>query len=121
MKSLQLLEELGFHEQHPYAEPLFVDAAGRILRFTLRPGQSIREHDAPHSPFYVVVLKGQGIFAGEDGQEQRFGPHALLIFDPGESHVIRALDDDLVSVGFLQGAPGTRPKKVGGKIAKQKK
>ena len=119
MRTIQLLEDLEFHDDNPYAQPLLVDKAGRILRFTLRPAQSIAEHDAPHSPFYVIVLKGHGMFAGGDGQEYRFGPNSLLIFDPGENHAIRALDEELVFVGFLQGVPGTRPEKVGGEIARK--
>ena len=114
MRTTQLLEDLEFHERAPYAQPLYVGEHGRVLRFTLKPGQSIREHDAPHSPFYVVVLKGRGVFAGGDGKDQQFGPNALLIFDPGELHTVRALDEELVFVGFLHGAPGTRPGKVSG-------
>ncbi len=55
MRTTHLLEDLEFHESAPNAAPLYVDEHGRVLRFTLKPGQSIREHDAPHSPFYVVV------------------------------------------------------------------
>lgn len=119
MKTMNLLEELVFHEGDPYAEPLYVNEAGRILRFTLRPGQTIREHHAPNSPFYVVVLKGHGLFAGGDGEEQRFGPNSLLVFDSGENHLIRAVDEELVFVGFLHGVPDMRPGKVGGKMARQ--
>lgn len=109
MKSVQLLENLEFHDKNPNAEPLFVSEEGRILRFTLRPGQVVREHSAPHSPVYIVVLKGHGMFAGADGKEQQFGPNALLIFEAGESHAARALDEDLVFVTFLREAPGARP------------
>ena len=119
MKSMNLLDELQFRDRDPYAEPLFVDQAGRILRFTLRPGQTIKEHNAPKSPFYVVILKGHGLFAGGDGEARRFGPHALLVFDPGENHMIRAEDEELVFVGFLHGVADTRPGKVGGKLAQQ--
>lgn len=119
MRTMNLLDELKFHEHDAYAEPLYVDQAGRILRFTLRPGQSIREHNAPKSPFYVVVLQGHGLFAGEDGQERRFGPHELLVFDPAENHQIRAEDEELVFVGFLHGVEDTRPGRVGGKLAQQ--
>ena len=119
MRTAQLLENLEFHDKNPYAQPLFVDKGGRILRFTLRPGQDITEHDAPNSPFYVIVLKGYGMFTGGDGKEARFGPNSLLIFDHGESHAIRALDEELVFVGFLQGVPNTRPEKVGGEIAQK--
>ncbi|HET7091067.1 MAG TPA: cupin domain-containing protein [Anaerolineae bacterium] len=121
MKTMHLLEGLEFHDKNPNAEPLHVDKNGRVLRFMLKPGQSITEHSAPSSPFYVVVLRGQGMFAGGDGQEQKLGPNTLLIFDPGENHVIRALDEELVFVGFLQGVPGMRPGKVGGKMARQRR
>jgi quercetin dioxygenase-like cupin family protein len=104
MKSLQLLEKLEFRDESPYAEPLHVDKTGRALRFTLKPGQRVVEHNAPGSPVYIVVLKGQGLFAGGDGQEQPFGTNALLIFDPGENHSIRALNEELVFIAILHGA-----------------
>lgn len=103
MKTTHLLENLEFRDKDPYAQPLFVDKTGRVLRFTLLPGQSIKQHNAPDSPFYIVVLKGQGIFAGGDGQEQQCGPNSLLVFDVAENHTVRALDEELVFVGFLHG------------------
>jgi quercetin dioxygenase-like cupin family protein len=105
MKTMQLLERPEFHDKNPYAQPLWVAEDGRILRFALRPGQSVREHSAPHSPVYIVVLKGEGMFAGADGQEQQFGPNALLIFNAGEEHSVRALNEELVFVTFLHEAP----------------
>lgn len=68
MKTAQLLEKLEFHDPHPYAQPLYVDAGGRIIRFMLKAGQSILEHNVPHSPFYVVVLQGHGIFKDAGGR-----------------------------------------------------
>jgi len=118
MRTVQLLEQLEFRDDHAYSDPLFVDAHGRILRFTLKPGQSIAEHNAPGSPFYIVVLQGHGVFSGGDGKEQSVGPNALLVFDPAENHAIRALDESLVFVGFLQGIPSTRTDKVGGDIGR---
>jgi quercetin dioxygenase-like cupin family protein len=47
MKAYSLLENLEFHDKNPYAEPLLVNENSRILRFTLRPGQEVREHEAP--------------------------------------------------------------------------
>ncbi len=119
MRTMNLLEGLEFHDRNPYAQPLFVNEGGRVLRFALRPGQSIQPHEAPDSPFYVVVLQGHGMFAGHDGREQEFGPHSLLIFDTGEKHSVRALDEELVFIGFLHGVPGTRHGKVGGLMAEQ--
>lgn len=114
MRTTNLLENLDFHDDHPYAQPLYVDANGRVIRFMLKPGQAIVEHHAPSSPFYVVVIEGRGMFAGADGVEREFGPNDILIFDKGETHAIRALDEPLVFAGFLHGVEGTRPGKVGG-------
>lgn len=104
MKTIQLLENLEFHEQNPYAQPLHVAKTGRILRFTLKPGQEVVEHSAPDSPVYLMVLQGQGYFTGGQGEETQFGPNSLLIFEPGEAHSIRAGDEALVFVAFLHGA-----------------
>ncbi len=117
MKSKQLLDQLEFHEAVPFAQPLLVEKDLRILRWTLKPGQSIIKHSVPHSPFCVVVLKGQGIFTASDGKEQKFGPNSLLVFEPGEAHTVRAVDEELVFVGFLQGAPGTRAEHISGEMA----
>lgn len=105
MEVVSLLENLQFRDGNPIAEPLKVDTNGRVLRFTLKPGQSIREHSAPSSIFYVVVLQGEGMFAGGDGQERKVGPNTLLMLEPGEQHSVRALDEEFVFVGFLQGVP----------------
>lgn len=105
MKSINLSENWQFNPKGPHAEPLHVDKNGRAILFTLKPGQSIREHNAPSSPFYVVILSGQGLFSGGDGVEKVVGCNTLLVFDPAEPHVIRALDK-LVFIGFLHGAPG---------------
>ena len=104
MKVASLLENLKFGSKDPHAEPLHVDKDGRAILFTLKPGQSIREHNAPHSPFFVVVLKGKGIFTGGDGLEQTCGPDTLLVFDASEQHAVRA-EQELIFVGFLHGVP----------------
>lgn len=117
MRTTNLLANLEFHDSMPYAQPLFVAEHGRILRFMLKPGQRIREHEAGHSPFYVVVLQGRGAFAGGDGEEHEFGPGALLVFEPRERHTVRALDEELVFAGFLNGVEGTRPGRVGGELS----
>jgi quercetin dioxygenase-like cupin family protein len=105
MLAIPLHDNWVFHDKDPFAEPLFVDENGRILRFTLKPGQSVQEHTAPHSPVYITILAGTGLFSGGEGQEQRFGPGTLLILDTGEPHAIRADAEDLVFVAFLHGVP----------------
>lgn len=107
MKSINLLENWQFSDKGPHAEPLHVDRSGRAILFTLLPDQTIRAHNVPSSPFFVIILKGQGIFTGDDGVEQVVGPDTLLVFEPGEQHTVRAVEN-LVFVGFLHGAPGAQ-------------
>jgi quercetin dioxygenase-like cupin family protein len=119
MKNMQLLDNLEFHSRDPYAQPLFADKDTRIYRFMLRPGESIREHQGHPSTFHILILKGSGTFGGRDGKEEHFGPNSLLIFDPHESHYVRADDEDLVFVGFLGGATGIEADRVGGVLSRQ--
>ncbi len=104
MKAIDLLENVKFGEKDPHGEPLHADRQGRAILFSLHPGQSIREHNAPHSPLFVVVVKGRGVFAGEDGVEQTCGPNTLLVFDAGENHAIHAVEE-LVFIAILHGSP----------------
>jgi quercetin dioxygenase-like cupin family protein len=119
MKVTDLLADLEYHDADAYAQPLYVSAEGRVLRFMLKPGQGIRQHNAPSSPFYVVMLKGHGVFTDANGAEEQVGPGSLLMFDPGENHAIQALDEDLVFVGFLHGTPGHPGERVGGDMSRQ--
>lgn len=119
MNAKQLLTDLEFHDSVPFAQPLLVDQQGRIIRWMLKPGQQIAAHQVPDSPFYVVVLKGRGMFAGADGQEQEYGPQALLIFEQGEAHTVRALDEELIFVSFLQGVDRMRLDRTGGEIGRE--
>lgn len=108
MKPFQLLEGVTFRDDDPLGIPLFVDhegLTGRIIRFSLRPGQVMREHHAPSSPVYIVVLEGHGYFTGGEGEELLCGPETLLVFDVGETHGVRADKEDLVFVTFLHGVP----------------
>lgn len=118
MKSTLLLQDAVFDAAKPHAAALYVDKNGRAILWTLEPGQTIRDHAVPHSPFYVVILQGHGWFSGAGGKEERVGPNTLLVFDPGEMHQIRAGDERLVFVGFLHGAPGNVTDKVGGEIGR---
>lgn len=108
MKSLSLLENVKFHVEAPYAEPLFVSDEARVLRFALRPGQVVQEHNAPHSPVFVTVLKGRGLFAGADGVGHSFGPNSLIVFGAGENHSIKAVNEDLVFMVLLREAPDAK-------------
>ncbi len=108
MKATNLLEDLKYGEKDPHAEPIYSARDGRAILFTLKPGQSIREHKAPSTPFFVVVLKGKGLFAGGDGDTHTYGPNTLLVFDAGENHLIRAINEELVFIGVLHGSPSAQ-------------
>lgn len=107
MQVKELFGNWQFDPRGPHADPLHVDKNGRAILFTLKPGQSIREHNVPSSPFYVVVLAGRGVFTGGDGVEREVSANTLLVFEPGEPHTVRALDH-LAFIGFLHGAPGAQ-------------
>lgn len=117
MKADNLLVDLTFRDSAPIAQPLLVDQHSRIIRWMLKAGQQIEQHKVPDSPFYVLVLKGSGLFAGEDGIEAEYGPGSLLIFEQNETHTVRALDEELVFVSFLKSVEGMRSDRVGGEIS----
>lgn len=101
MKTLLLLDSPTFKDKRPNAEPLFIGETGRVLRFTLKPGQELSAHRAPSSPVHIVVLQGCGLFSGEDGREQPLGPNSMVVYEADELHRVRALDQKLVFVALL--------------------
>lgn len=103
MKTVGLLDSLEWHDSEGAgrAQALHYDEHGRALRWTLRPGQVVKEFTTQQTPIYVVVLQGQGMFSGADGQEELRGPSSLVIFDQGEKHSARALDENLVLIAIL--------------------
>ncbi len=114
MQTMDLFEGIEFSSERPEAQALYVSRNGRVIRWNLKPGQSIKQHNVPDSPFYVVVLQGNGMFAGGDQKEFAVGEDTLVVFEPGENHTIRAIDDELVFIGFLAGAPSNESERVGG-------
>ncbi|MBL8164560.1 MAG: cupin domain-containing protein [Anaerolineae bacterium] len=106
MKTISLMDDLVFGEQGPYAQQLNSDQLGKIVRYTLKPGQELDETHAPFMPRYFVVLKGTGVFKSENGEEQRVGPGSVVIFAPKEENSIAATDEDVVVIGFLYWATG---------------
>ncbi len=116
MQTMNLLHGIEFTPDHPDAQALYVSRTGRVLRWNLKPGQRIQAHSVPDSPFYVVVLQGTGMFTGGDGKEYPIRANNLVIFEPGEKHSIRALDENLVFVGFLEGVPSNTSEKIGGML-----
>jgi quercetin dioxygenase-like cupin family protein len=77
------------------------------LRFAFLPGQEIESHKAPHSPVHLMVLQGGGMFAGADGVERECSEGMMVVFDSGEKHTVRALDEKLVYVAVYKENPAT--------------
>lgn len=95
-----------------------MDNHAKILLFTLRPGQSIAEHSAPSSPFYVVVLQGTGTFTDGNRKAHSVEPNDLLVFDAAERHSVTAGDQDFIFRGILQQESAVRQNHLGGSMAK---
>lgn len=106
MKTIQALEELAFSDKGPFAQQLSSDDVGKIVRYTLKPGQELDETHAPFLPRHFIVLKGEGVFKNEAGTEQQCGPGSVIVFNPKEDNTIIASGDDLVVLGFLYWASG---------------
>lgn len=118
MRMMNVVGEATFRERGAHAEPLLIDEYSRILRFALSPGQTIREHNNPGKPVYIVVLQGHGVFTDGTGAEVEVGPDALLVYEPGEKHSVRAKDEPLVFLAILPSASHATSGREGGLFAR---
>ncbi|MBX3047365.1 MAG: hypothetical protein KF698_10245 [Anaerolineales bacterium] len=114
MKPVSLLDGLIFKEDSPNAQPLVVDESGRVMRFTLKPGQALKPHRGPKIALLMIVLKGRGLFRGEDETPIECGPGTMLVFDVEELHGAQALDEELVFLAILRQTPNPQPLPHGG-------
>ena len=79
MKYFRLLDGVEFREgEHAEARAVYAADDSRTLRFALKKGQKIKPHRA-HSPVHVVVLKGEGVFSGEDATSRSADREKLAI------------------------------------------
>ena len=81
MKSINLLEN-GSSIRKGLTPNHYMSTGTQAILFTLQPGQSIREHNAPSSPFYVVVLNGRGMFAVRTALNRRLVQTCCLYLIP---------------------------------------
>jgi hypothetical protein len=47
MKKMNLLENQEFNDLNPHAQTLLANNHNRIMRFMLKPGQLLKEHQSP--------------------------------------------------------------------------
>lgn len=103
MRTFDLFENLDIGGSGQ-ARAVHADHEGRALRFALTDGEEVKQFHA-HSPTYIVVLKGEGLFRGGDGEEMAAAANSMVIFENGEEHSVRAVGGELVFVAVLHGAP----------------
>ena len=115
MQVLSPLHGVEFNDRRPHATSLAPGAAGRVVRFTLRAGQSLRTHEPLPSCVHLFVLKGEGVFASAE-ISRRVRGSAIVVIDPGETYEVRALED-LIFVALRDGAaaaPARRDRELAG-------
>jgi len=105
MEYVDLTEGVKFNDSHPIAQSIHADENGRLLQFALKPGQELKEHSNSTSPVYLLVLKGVGVFRGNNDSRITAGPGSILIYDIDEKHSVTAGDQELVFVAILHGSP----------------
>ncbi|MGH7885524.1 MAG: hypothetical protein ACRENO_07505, partial [Thermodesulfobacteriota bacterium] len=86
---------------------LYADSDSRVLRFALAKGQIVK-HLHLHSPVQIVVLKGSGVFEGDNGY-QTAAANSLLLFSKGEKFSVKTDNDKLVFLALFHGAERADP------------
>lgn len=105
MKKMNLLENQEFNDLNPHVQTLLANNHNRIMRFMLKPGQLLKEHQSPSSAVNIVVLEGHGLFSDAEGNTQELGPLDLIVYEPGEKHAVQALEQNLVFLAILKESP----------------
>ena len=83
MRAINLLDQLEFREDGANTEALFFDADGRIIRFSLKPGQVIPAHRAANSPLYIIVIRGKRNVCGRGRRHAGVWTELAPRFRPG--------------------------------------
>lgn len=78
----------------------------RLLVFRIEPGQSVAPHHSV-STVVLTVLEGEGIVLGNEGERVcRAGD--IIVYEPGETHGLRAIDTTLKLFATIAPRPGER-------------
>ncbi len=78
----------------------------RLVVFRLAPGQAVAPHHNS-STVLLTVLEGEGILSGRDGDRQCTSGD-LVVYEPGETHGMRAIDHELLLLATITPRPGER-------------
>jgi quercetin dioxygenase-like cupin family protein len=78
----------------------------RLVVFRLAPGQAV----APHrnaSTVTLTAIAGRVIASGRD-EEREIAPGEVVVYEPNETHGMRAIDEEAVLLAAITPRPGTR-------------
>jgi quercetin dioxygenase-like cupin family protein len=78
----------------------------RLVVFRLAPGQEVSPHSNA-STVMLTVLEGEGILSGGTG-ERRCVAGDVVVYDPSETHGMRAVDVELQLLATITPRPGER-------------
>ena len=81
-------------------------ADARLVIFRLAPGQAV----APHrnaSTVLLTAIAGRSIVSGDDG-EREISPGDIVVYEPNETHGMRAVDEEAVLLATIAPRPSTR-------------
>lgn len=78
----------------------------RLVVFRIAPGQAVAPHHNA-STVILTVLAGRGIVSGGDS-ESAVGEGDVVVYEPNETHGMRAVDEELVLLATIAPRPGAR-------------
>ena len=78
--------------------------AVRMVIFRIEPGQQVAPHTSP-STVVLSVVSGSGVVLAGDG-ERAVRAGEIVVYEPGELHGMRALDEQLVIAAIIAPRPG---------------
>jgi quercetin dioxygenase-like cupin family protein len=79
----------------------------RLVVFRLAPGQQVPPHRNV-STVLLIVLEGEGVLSGADGEERVCGAGDTVAYAPNETHGMRAAGSELLLLAVITPRPGER-------------
>jgi quercetin dioxygenase-like cupin family protein len=81
-------------------------ADARLLVFRIEPGQAVAPHHSV-STVILTILEGEGLVLGKEG-ERACRPGDIIVYEPGETHGMRAVDQTFKLLATIAPRPGER-------------
>ena len=78
----------------------------RLVVFRIEPGQSVAPHNSV-STVILTILEGEGIVLGKEG-ERNCRPGDIIVYEPGETHGMSAVDQTFRLLATIAPRPGER-------------